>query len=311
MIDLPNFLGPQWMLIYGIFISLFLNHQEELQSKAKLTSKKLLELSIILLGSKLLISDILTLGIKGMAITFLSLGLIFIFSSLLYHFYFKKKKMEHKLMQLISAGTAICGGSAIAAIAPVIKATGPQVGLSMGIVFILNAAAIFIFPPLGKWLEMSANEFGVFCALAIHDTSSVVAASSLHSEEALKIATTYKLTRALWIIPLSLLMSFVSASSEDDSTSGLRGKFKKIKIPYFIFGFIFMSLLFSFVPDIRFLIPYFVGLSKWGLSLTLFLIGFAMDLKALQNSALQILSFGILLWIFTLLSSYFIVASFS
>ena len=167
-----------------------------------------------------------------------------------------------------------------------------SVAMAMGVVFLLNAVAIFIFPAIGHALELSQTEFGQFCALAIHDTSSVVAAASLYGQEALSVATTYKLTRALWIIPMTLFFSM--------RTQGVQ---TKAKVPLFIVGFIICSLLFSFIPVLAPLISPLAMLAKLGLSLTLFLIGVSMDYREIKKSGLKSFSYGLILWLFTIFTS--------
>ena len=276
------------MLLYGLLGSYFIQNRPKVKKFAKTWSKWLLQASIILLGSKLSISKVIEYGSQGAILTFVSLCLIFFVGRGLRVFF----KMEKNQSLLISAGTAICGGSAIAAVASTIAASSSQVAMAMGVVFLLNAVAIFIFPAIGHALELSQTEFGQFCALAIHDTSSVVAAASLYGQEALSVATTYKLTRALWIIPMTLFFSM--------RTQGVQ---TKAKVPLFIVGFIICSLLFSFIPVLAPLISPLAMLAKLGLSLTLFLIGVSMDYREIKKSGLKSFSYGLILWLFTIFTS--------
>ncbi len=302
---MPSFLSPQWMLIYGLFLSFFIQKQPQVLSFSKTWSKRLLQFSIVLLGSKLNIEDLLGHGLSGIFITFTSLFFVFFFGWLLNKF-FNLAKIQ---AALITVGTAICGGSAIAAIAPLLKASGGQIALSMGVVFLLNAIAIFIFPPLGHWLAFDQEQFGLFSALAIHDTSSVVAASSVYGDKAMELATTYKLTRALWIIPISIFFSIIYSNLEGDSydSPSVKNWKKKVKVPTFILGFIATSTLFSFFDSLSPLRPTFVMASKIGLSLTLALIGLGMNLSELKRSGLKSLLYGICLWFMTIISSIVIV----
>ena len=294
---MPSYLSPQWMLLYGLGLSLLFPQEHKFKQYSKIGSKNLLQLSIILLGSNLKISEVIGHGAKGFGITLITLSFIFVVGYILNKFF----RLEQNQSILITVGTAICGGSAIAAVAPVIKASAAHIAMSMGVVFFLNALAIFIFPPLGHFLELSQAEFGLFSALAIHDTSSVVAASSLYGQEAMKLATTYKLTRALWIIPLTLYFSIRQNKDQ------IQPWFKKIKIPTFILGFILISLVFSLVPTLSPLRPYFSLGSKAGLSLTLFFIGFAMEIKDIRASGKSSLLYGMLIWLFTIFLSYMII----
>jgi uncharacterized integral membrane protein (TIGR00698 family) len=142
-------------------------------------------------------------------------------------------KIDKKISYLISSGTSICGGSAIAAVSPLIKADEKQMSVALGTIFILNSVALFVFPVIGHWMHLSQADFGLWCAIAIHDTSSVVGAASKYGNEALQIATTIKLERALWIIPLSIMTMLFS------KTEG-----KKIRIPFFI-GFFIVAMIIS------------------------------------------------------------------
>lgn len=187
---------------------------------------------------------------------------------------------------LISCGTAICGGSAIAAIAPVIKADERPVAVALGTVFLLNATALFLFPPIGHWLGLTQVQFGLWSAIAIHDTSAVVGAASKYGPEALQIATTVKLARALWIIPVALVI----ACQQKTGAS-------KVKIPWFIAGFLGAILLNTCLPQIQPAVPYLNHTAHSALSLTLFFIGTQLSLPQLRLAGWQPLLQGILLWI--------------
>ena len=195
-------------------------------------------------------------------------------------------KVDKRTSFLISAGTAICGGSAIAALSPVIKAEEKQISVAMGVIFILNSIALFIFPVIGHSMHLSQTQFGLWCAIAIHDTSSVVGAASHYGAQALQVATTVKLARALWIIPVAFITSFLFKTGN-----------KKINIPYFIGLFILAMLVNTYVPFIRPIIPYITGIAKTGLTLTLFLIGSSLSLKVLKSVGVVPLFQGIMLWV--------------
>ena len=198
----------------------------------------------------------------------------------------KVLKIERKTTHLISSGTAICGGSAIAAIAPVVKADEKQISVALGIVFILNSVALFIFPLIGHRLGLSQSQFGLWCAVAIHDTSSVVGAASKYGDEALKIATTIKLARALWIIPLALITAAFFKEGK-----------QKIKIPYFIGFFILAMLINTYVKPVQDIAPYLVKIAKAGLVLTLFFIGASLSMKTIRSVGARPLILGLLLWL--------------
>ena len=194
-------------------------------------------------------------------------------------------KIDLKLGHLITSGTAICGGSAIAAVAPVIKADSKTISIALGIVFLLNSIALFIFPPLGHFFNLNQNQFGLWCAVAIHDTSSVVGAALGYGDEALRIATTVKLSRTLWIIPLSILSMFL-----------FKTKGEKIKIPYFIGLFILAIIINSYHILPAFITGNIVLISKRLLVLTLFLIGTTISLKDLKETGYKPILMAVILW---------------
>jgi uncharacterized integral membrane protein (TIGR00698 family) len=195
-------------------------------------------------------------------------------------------KIDKRTSFLISAGTAICGGSAIAALSPVIKAEEKQISVAMGVIFILNSIALFIFPVIGHRLHLSQNQFGLWCAIAIHDTSSVVGAASHYGAQALQVATTVKLARALWIIPVAFITTFAFKTGN-----------RKISIPYFIGLFILAMLVNTYVPFIKPIIPYITGIAKTGLTLTLLLIGTSLSFKVLKSVGVVPLFQGVMLWV--------------
>jgi uncharacterized integral membrane protein (TIGR00698 family) len=200
-------------------------------------------------------------------------------------------KIDAKTSHLISSGTAICGGSAIAAISKVLNTEEKQTSVALGTVFILNSIALFIFPAIGHALNLSQHQFGVWSAIAIHDTSSVVGASSKYGAEALQVATTVKLIRALWIVPLAIATSII-----------FQKRPAKIKIPYFIIYFIIAMVIGTYLPvympSFAVIIPYLTTAAKSGLTLTLFLIGAGSSYKMLKSVGYKPLLQGVILWIF-------------
>lgn len=284
-------ISPQWALLTGIVLSFFIRGHD-LQSRAKSWGTRLLQVSVVLLGTSLNFSSVIKDGIQGALITFISITLVFLVGFI----GMKLLKLDQKLGILITMGTAICGGSAIGALAPVISAESTIMTISLAIVFLLNAVAVFIFPAVGSHFALSQESFGLWSALAIHDTSSVVAASSLYGKEALMIATTVKLTRALWIIPITLVFSLIW--KRDD---------KKIAFPWFVLGFLIMSLLFTFIPVFGSAKGIFLMISKTGFAITLFLIGLTFDFQKLRKIGVSPLVFGVVLWILVSVSSLFYV----
>jgi uncharacterized integral membrane protein (TIGR00698 family) len=197
--------------------------------------------------------------------------------------------IDKKASLLISGGTAICGGSAIAALAPVIRAEDRQVSVAMGVVFILNSVALFLFPVVGHWMGLSQAQFGLWSAIAIHDTSSVVGAAGRYGPEALSIATTVKLARALWIIPVSLGAALFYRRN-GEATGG------KVKIPWFIGLFVVAILLNSWVP-MPVVSKLAVQSAHAGLTLTLFLIGSGLSKQVLKSTGVRPMLQGVIVWV--------------
>lgn len=270
-------------LLLGILFSFTLGHPF-LKHNAKLT-KYLLQGSVVGLGFGMNAIEALEVGKDGLVFTIISISFTLIIGLMLGRFF----KVDKNTSSLISSGTAICGGSAIAAIAPVIKADNDQITIALASVFILNSVALFIFPPLGHLLDMSQHQFGMWAAIAIHDTSSVVGAAHKFGDEALKIATMVKLERTLWIIP----MAFIFASFN-------KGGDKKITIPYFIFYFVLAMLANTFLPQYLPILTTvnesIVTISKACLKLTLFFIGSGLTLATLKRVGVRPMLQGIILW---------------
>jgi uncharacterized integral membrane protein (TIGR00698 family) len=214
------------------------------------------------------------------------------------YFIGKLLKVADKTSTLISSGTAICGGSAIGAVAPAIEAESDQISLALGTVFVLNSFALFLFPIIGHGLGLSQNQFGVWAAIAIHDTSSVVGAAQTYGSEALAIATSVKLGRALWIAPVALLFAFIYRKSA-------KGGKAKVAIPWFIFLFIAAAALRSYVPAAfpPSIFDSIQNLAKAGMTITLFLIGASLSRKTLKAVGVRPLLQGVILWaVITLVS---------
>ncbi len=243
----------------------------------------LLQISVVGLGFGMNINGALSAGKECFFFTISS-----IFSTLILGTFIGKwLNIDKKTSHLISCGTAICGGSAIAAIAPVIKSDEKQTSVALGVIFILNSLALFLFPAIGNWLGLSQKEFGLWCAIAIHDTSSVVGAASKFGPEALQIATTVKLARALWIVPVALITSII-----------FKNKLRRIRIPYFIGLFILAMAMNTYSLKTAIVAPYLVSIAKIGLTLTLFLIGAGLNRGILKTVGIKPLFQGFLLWMF-------------
>ena len=208
---LPNvdsYVSPPIALFLGLLFALLFGQAYPKFNKK--VSKKLLQYSVVGLGFGMNLQASLQSGKEGMAFTIVSVVGTMLIGWLIGR---KLLKVERDTSYLISSGTAICGGSAIAAVGPVLKAKDTEMSVALGTVFILNAIALFVFPIIGHALDMTQQQFGMWAAIAIHDTSSVVGAGAAYGEEALQVATTIKLTRALWIIPLALATSFILSDS--------------------------------------------------------------------------------------------------
>ena len=250
---------------------------------SKKTSKYLLQFSVVGLGFGMNLYASLQSGKEGMLFTIVS-----VFAVLALGMWLGKRLLiDRKTSYLIAAGTAICGGSAIAAVGPVVKADDNQMSMSLGTIFILNAIALFIFPPIGHLLGLTQEQFGLWAAIAIHDTSSVVGAGAAYGETALEIATMVKLTRALWIIPITILTMFL-----------FKQKGAKITVPWFILFFILAMVANTFLSLPEALTRSVVWAAKQGLTLTLFLIGAGLSRQVIRQVGIRPMVQGVLLWIF-------------
>jgi len=286
VLSLFPFISSATALVLGIiYAQIFENPYSKQTKKA---TGLLLKVAVVGLGFGMNVYSALAAGKDGFVLTIFS-----IFLTLVLGFGIGKLlKIDKKISYLISSGTAICGGSAIAAVSPVIDADEKQISVALGIVFVLNSIALIIFPPIGHILELSQVDFGLWSAIAIHDTSSVVGAAAKYGDEALEVATTVKLARALWVIPVAFL-----------STMLFKNKGSKVKIPYFIGLFILAMLANSYIPFIQPLGPYIVEISKAALTLTLFLIGTSLSYRTVKNVGAKPFIEGVLLWIFISISS--------
>lgn len=277
---LMPFMSAPLALSAGIVLTLLIG-QPFGDSVRKLTHL-LLQVSVVGLGFGMNVNRALEAGRSGFLFTIVSLllvlGLGYLLTRLL--------KLDKITGYLISAGTAICGGSAIAALAPVLKAKENQVSVALGVVFVLNSVALLVFPPIGHWLNLSQTQFGLWSAIAIHDTSSVVGAAGKYGAEALEVATTVKLARALWIIPVSFASALL-----------FNGKGERPKIPYFIGLFVLAMLLNTYVPGIQKAGVHIAGVSKTGLTLCLFLIGSGLSLQTIKSVGFKPFLLAIALWL--------------
>ena len=280
VLSFSGWVSPPVALTAGILLGLTLSHPYGKQSS--ISAKFLLQASVVALGFGMNLPDVVKAGRSGFVYTALGISIALAAGLALG----RLVRVPGTPSFLISSGTAICGGSAIAAVAPILQASGEEMSVALGTVFILNSIALFIFPPIGSALHLTEAQFGLWAALAIHDTSSVVGAATRYGAVALVIATTVKLARALWILPLSL------------ATAAMRRTRSKVQIPWFIFLFCLAAVVNSYVPGIGKATHLLSQSGKLGLTATLFLIGTSISRRALREVGWRPLLQGVLLWLF-------------
>lgn len=279
ILSFSGWVTPPVALTAGILFGLTLAHPYESQSRR--FSKFLLQASVVALGFGMNLQEVLKAGRSGFVYT--ALGISFALAAGLA--LGRLVRVPGTPSFLISSGTAICGGSAIAAVAPIVDASSEEMSVALGTVFILNSIALFIFPAIGWALHLTEEQFGLWAALAIHDTSSVVGAATRYGAMALVIATTVKLARALWIVPLAF------------GTAAMRKTESRVQIPWFIFLFCLAAVVNSYVHEIGGLTHTLSQAGKLGLTATLFLIGTGISRAALREVGWRPLLQGVLLWL--------------
>ncbi|MEF3253956.1 MAG: putative sulfate exporter family transporter [Deferribacterales bacterium] len=266
-------------LVIGVLLALLFNNPYQKESAS--LSKTFLKIAIIGLGFGVDIIQVIHVGKNSILLTFISISL----TLLLGIFLGRIMGVNRKTSTLISFGTSICGGSAIAAMAPVIKAEMEDIAVSLATVFLLNASALVIFPNIGHLLNLDQTQFGLWSAIAIHDTSSVVGATAVYGALALSVGTTVKLTRALWIAPFTLCISFITKNKAKNS------------FPLFIIGFLVTAFINSYFSGGKIIWHNIALVSKHILVATLFLIGTGLTKEALRRVGLKPMIQGILLWV--------------
>lgn len=287
-----SFITPAIALFIGLFYALVFNKPYPKFNKK--ASKYLLQSSVVGLGFGMNVTEALKSGGNGMLFTIASVVGVMIIGVVVG----RMMHINRKTSYLISSGTAICGGSAIAAVGPTLKADEDEMAVSLGVIFILNAIALFIFPPIGHFFELNEIQFGTWAAIAIHDTSSVVGAGEAYGQLALQTATLIKLTRALWIIPLAIVTMFI-----------FRDNSKKISIPWFIFLFIIAMLINTYCNLSDELTSSIAWLAKKGLILTLFFIGASLSLATIKHIGIKPLILATILWFIIGVGSFIVVIS--
>lgn len=280
IVCLTPLITPPIALFLGLVTAQLIGHPFlHLNKKA---TTVLLQVSVVGLGFGMNVNSALKAGREGIVFSIVSIFGTLVLGTLLG----RLLKMDKKTAHLVACGTAICGGSAIAAVSPVIHADEKQISVALGTVFILNSVALFLFPLIGHSLHLNETQFGLWCAIAIHDTSSVVGAAGKFGAHALEVATTVKLVRALWIIPVTIGTSLA-----------FKNKTGKVKIPYFIGWFVVAMVLNTYVPGTNIISPIIVTIAKTGLTLTLFLIGAGLSKNLLKSVGVRPLLQGVILWV--------------
>lgn len=282
------FVSPAVALCIGIVFS-FLGIRHD--SIHRYTSR-VLQVSIVLLGFGMGLEEVITASKSGFVQTLISVSLVMTGGIVLG----RLLKVEKNTTLLIAAGTAICGGSAIAAVAPIIKSENYQNSFALIVVFVLNAIALLLFPFIGQRLGLSQEVFGNWAAIAIHDTSSVVGAGAIYGEKALQVATTVKLIRALWIIPLSIVLAFFSKNGDKRS----------IKFPWFILLFVAAIFFANIFPAFESSYAHFSWLGRRAMVVALFLIGSNITICQIKQSGTRCFLLGITLWVVTAVFSLFL-----
>ena len=281
-----GFATPPVALVLGLVFGLTTPHPYDAISRR--AAKILLQASVVGLGFGMNLGAVLRVGRSGFLYTILGI----VFALALGMAIGRAFGVRPKPAFLVSTGTAICGGSAIAAVGPLIEASDEEMAVSLGTVFVLNAVALLAFPPIGTALGLTQSQFGLWAALAIHDTSSVVGAASRYGAEALGIATTVKLARALWILPLAL------ATAAARRAPGERAGRAKIQFPWFVLLFALAAVCNTYLPlgDAAPLYSWIVRAARIGLTVTLYLIGAGISRRTLSQVGPRSLLQGVLLW---------------
>jgi uncharacterized integral membrane protein (TIGR00698 family) len=289
IISASGYISPPIALTVGIIFGLSVAHP--LPADSKDLSRFLLQASVVALGFGMNLHEVIKAGRSGFIYTALGITFALIVGLALGKFL----QVLGNSSYLITTGTAICGGSAIAAIAPIIQADEQETAVSLATVFILNSVALIAFPLIGAAQHLSQTQFGLWAALAIHDTSSVVGAASKYGAQALIVGTTVKLARALWIVPLAL------------GTAAVKRSKSKVKLPWFILLFCLAAVVNTYVSASVYFSHIFFTLGRYGLTATLFLIGSSISIASVKKVGWRPLAQGIALWILVAMTSlYFI-----
>ncbi len=284
-------ISPALALALGLLYGLCFIHPYQADSRN--LSRFLLQASVVGLGFGMNLQEVLRVGRSGFLYTAASISFALIFGLLLG----RLLRVNKTASILISTGTAICGGSAIAAVAPIIEASDEEMAISLGTIFILNSIALLIFPPLGWFLHLTQTQFGLWAALAIHDTSSVVGAAARYGPVALVVGTTVKLTRALWIVPVAI------------GAAALKRSKSRIRWPWFILFFCFAAVANTYIPAFTNFWHVLSNLGRLGLTATLYLIGTGISRATLRQVGVRPLLQGVILWILVGVTSLWLISA--
>lgn len=290
VVCLLPFVSAAMALVLGMAAALVCGNPYH--DKTSVATRKLLAVCVVGLGAGMNLVDVATAGVKGIGYTAASIALVMLAGMILGRLF----RAERETSFLITIGTAICGGSAIAAVAPVIHARSASISVAMGVVFALNALALLVFPAIGHALDLPQEAFGLWSALAIHDTSSVVGAGLHYGARALEVGTTVKLARALWIVPLVIAISFYM-HRRTQSSAAQAEQVPKRRYPWFILGFVAMAAVVTWVPALSGAGQLVAQAARQGLVLCLFLIGAGLTRETLRAVGLRPLLQGVVLWL--------------
>jgi uncharacterized integral membrane protein (TIGR00698 family) len=289
LVSASGLVSPPVALVIGLVFGLAVPHPYS--DAAKKCSKFLLQASVVGLGFGMNLRQVISAGRSGFVYTLIGIGFALLTGMALGRLLMVKRVPAF----LISTGTAICGGSAIAAVGPITQASDEEMAVALGTVFVLNSVALLIFPSIGAGLKLNQSQFGLWAALAIHDTSSVVGAAAKYGTEALAVATTVKLARALWIVPVSV------------GTAVVRGAKAKIQWPWFIGLFCLAAVCKTYLPAGVAVYALAVKAAKLGLTATLFLIGSGISVATIKRVGHRPLLQGIILWLLVLTGSLWLI----
>ncbi|MBX3380375.1 MAG: putative sulfate exporter family transporter [Phycisphaeraceae bacterium] len=292
---LAPFMRPEYALILGVAVALLglAPHGDMVKKLSRIT----IQVCVVGLGFAMNLHELVRAGLTGLWFGFGTIVATFALGFLLA----KWLRIDQKLCTLISSGTAICGGSAIAAVGSTIRASGTHMSVAIGVVFILNAIGLWVFPPLGHSLNLSQHQFGVWSAVAIHDVSSVVGAASAYGKEALEVATAVKLSRTLWIVPVAVVAAWFFRKELEGKESHSR-----LPVPWFILLFVLASVAGTYFVD-RDVAAGVSAAARRGMNIALFLVGLGLSRRALASVGVRPLVLAVALWMFISIAALVVV----